>query len=1018
MEVGSGRIEMSTEGVRMKVGSRLTMLLSYEGELKLGSLVIGRDSSGDMLLEVCKQLGVPKKQYIQVGSDSDKGIHLQVTETECLTQLGSFGIMQNKDRVLYGNIEDDEFVKSAAVYDKKASKWAIEKDGAIIEVDATKALSSINRIIKEACIEVMGNSNISKPSYMNDEMQGRPIDIAPSPLLHFPPSFFCSTVDSESTNLAEKLLEVDRLLIDSLKDDRRIDRRLTTESFGRQPTITLTEEAERPADGTNKGKGQRNSQTESGINFQFKKQRKPKTVFSMSKAKVANGKRQSVLGRTEEELTKDQTVSDRFKSTVDTSDKQRLANLSEERESQITDGRKSLTSVNKNAQGVIYKAGQQVEAVKVRSFLQGKATDGQSKATFNTQFEVAIQGPDLKKQASEPKLTKLPQDSQSRRSGSVASSVRSLKRPLSTSTNKERLSHNSTESTKKEKSKPISTSYKKERANTQGNRLPSTTAKKGLSRGSSQVSHEVQPRSELLEPDHKITEGVSDLVRKMETKIDDLVKDIIGMNANEFKHFKKPVEPLSTPVKEKSGKKSKDRATVETTITVTSPQFGSPIDDQNLLEIPETSRASSIRSSLRSAGHGLSTLEAKQAQLSQSPLSVKSGRPRSTVAFEQKVIECLQAVCHEDYIHFTLPPKMPSPEPSYNRSDRMSQKTDKSLRSIPDSKVDDGRVSMATTSVARPSTKQIGADGGKPAKTNEKPTKANDNQQRHKILRKTGSSLSEVSQELDIYSVGLGRLKINKESPEIAVQFERFTDMPDKEKINLQITTAKTKGALTKESKPAKISKTKVNQPILAKMIPEPAISTPVLTKTNPEPVADLDTSQDQIGDSQIQYARIDDLQKRAKEVLDKYRSPSIKIAADVKKSVKWSEAVQVKEITPLPDRKRSKTVDDNHGRRFNFVDTAAIDQHLMELGVEKSTTPVQARMAIDSVGLSVKPLHSDKWHRVAFDCLPIHSNTIIYRFWLAMGGIGLISASDRFACILNVYPHELFVMLDTIVRG
>lgn len=1005
---------MTIEGVRMMIDTKLTMLLSYEGELTIGSLVVGRDSSGDMLEAVCRQLGVPMKEYIQIGCDSDKGIHLQVTETECLTQLGSFGIMQNKDRVLYGNIEDDEFVKSAAVYDKKSKQWAAEVAGTMVVVDTTKALSNINRIIKDACIDVMGNSNISKPSYVDDTMQGKPIDITPSPLLHFPPSFFCSTVDSDSAHLVDKLQEIDRLVKNTLNSDSQLDNRFTTDSFADNPQASAGKGIIKPIFARSDSKGPRKSETSSGISFQFKKQRKPKTLMVINKTGQSKGKKPVVISRLDEDWGKEQTASDRFKSTVDTSDRQKLTNLSEERLSQVTECRRSNSTATKKSHGGIQNSSKPSEVVKVGNFLERKVNNDAHQQEINVKFDINPQGIDLKKQASEPKFSKLPQDNLSKRSGSITSSVRSIKRPISSSTNRERLSNASSEINTKMHSKPLTAASRDKRAKTlvQQTSLESKVSEKLID------NIKILPGSNLAQENESVeslrNEGVSELVKKMENKIDDLVKDIISMSADDFIKIKKTVKNLKTPKQEKVVKGIHDKLSKGPKITFNSSPFESPNEKPSAVFILGTSRTSSLRTSLKSVGQGLSTHEAKHAQLSQSPLSVKSNRPRSTVVFEKKTIESEWQMCVTEIWYNSVQNRLNTEaltDDSFSQAGRNEMKVTLK-KAQKEAKVEQNYASEADSFADMKESIELTISQTKPVKeATLKVEKAKKVTTKAKKLIKKKSELSELSQEHEGFSVGLGRLKIPKDNVEQYIQQKSYNAKSKKEVLSkpavVSIPASKIEIKVESKVQPA------LNQeePVTLK-VAKPARSLP------PRPVKNLDKSTDQLEDSLIQSTRIANLQQRAKDVIDRYRTSSSKPLFDLKKSVKWSEDVDVKEITPLPDSRRSKISDKSVSIKFNFTTQHAIDQHLAGLGVQKSITPVRMRMAITSKGIDIRPLASDRWLEVPFSRIPVDQNPIMYRFLLSMDGIGLKSISDRFACIASVYPYELFVMLDTIIRG
>jgi L-rhamnose mutarotase len=222
-----------------KVMNRLTRVLpggqvltvDQWGRVEIGKVTVDRDYDENSAKRLWNELHLPSDGFLDFEAD---GIKLQACADECLVQVGNFGIMQNKERVLYGRIEDHEFSSCTAVFDKKKQRWATTVAFQMQTIEENKAKQKVAKELQEVFHNFRKLQTENKCQKKDGQLRGGQVDQNHSGLLHFPPSFFCSSVDTENGQNADKLQAVEHPIRfshynDKLNESRPSARSMVTE---------------------------------------------------------------------------------------------------------------------------------------------------------------------------------------------------------------------------------------------------------------------------------------------------------------------------------------------------------------------------------------------------------------------------------------------------------------------------------------------------------------------------------------------------------------------------------------------------------------------------------------------------------------------------------------------------------------------------------------------------------------------------------------------------------------------
>jgi hypothetical protein len=200
MAMNTERTLLLNSGVQTIIGDGASLFITFEGEARVGELLISRHDS-----EIPLAYLLQDKPSVELGASPDVGVNILLSPIDTLVRLGNIGILHTKERVLYGLMNKQVFGQCIAMLDKIQKTWTMEVGGRVFPLDEKTALKRIGTALRSACLFLHPPPLSVEEDHQ--EMMAPPVDIGPSSLLHMPPSFF----SSRDANQSNTQLIVDRL---------------------------------------------------------------------------------------------------------------------------------------------------------------------------------------------------------------------------------------------------------------------------------------------------------------------------------------------------------------------------------------------------------------------------------------------------------------------------------------------------------------------------------------------------------------------------------------------------------------------------------------------------------------------------------------------------------------------------------------------------------------------------------------------------------------------------------------
>lgn len=148
-----------SDSVTRELPGGVKLRVDLWGRTEVGSVAVDNDFDENSSKLLCETLAIAPGEFVDLQSD---GVKLQAIHDECLVQVGNFGIMQNKERVLYGMMEDNEFTSCVAVFDKRSKKWATTVAFQVQFIEENKARQKVASALKEVFQKFQKKPNLKK----------------------------------------------------------------------------------------------------------------------------------------------------------------------------------------------------------------------------------------------------------------------------------------------------------------------------------------------------------------------------------------------------------------------------------------------------------------------------------------------------------------------------------------------------------------------------------------------------------------------------------------------------------------------------------------------------------------------------------------------------------------------------------------------------------------------------------------------------------------------------------------